>query len=187
MEEVGVMVCDILVDGYNVIKNNMMFHALEIKNLANARDLLIRQLKNRYRHTEYQVIVVFDGDGNQEQVYHEDHIRIIFSRHGETADAVIVRLAAQARLVGREVETYSDDAEICENVQQEGGNTRTTGQLTQQLTRGPHGMVTRVMHRQAMRKMYGIDPMYKAADEEEDPAPYRGGKKKNKKGSRRRR
>src|SRR5690349_18723774 len=138
------MACDILVDGYNVIKNNMMFHALEIKSLASARDLLIRQLKNRYRHTEHRVIVVFDGDGKREQVYHEDHIRIIFSRHGETADAVIVRLAAEARQTGRAVEMYSDDAEVRENVQQEGGNTRTTGGLTQQLTRGPHDVVTRV-------------------------------------------
>jgi predicted RNA-binding protein with PIN domain len=183
LEEVSVM--DILVDGYNVIKNNMMFHALEIKNLASARDLLIRQLKNRYRHSEHRIIVVFDGDGKREQVYHEDHIRIIFSQHGETADAVIVRLATQARQTGRRVEMYSDDAEICENVQQLGGSTRTSGLLTQQLTRGPHDMVTRVMHRQAMRKMYGIDPMYKGDDEEEvTPHP---GKKQGKKKSRRRR
>jgi predicted RNA-binding protein with PIN domain len=180
------MARDILVDGYNVIKNNMMFHALEIKNLASARDLLVRQLKNRYRHTDHRVTVVFDGDGKREQVYHEDHIRIIFSQHGETADAVIVRLAAQARQAGRDVEMYSDDAEVRENVQQEGGNTRATGQLTQHLTRGPRDMAARVMHRQAMRKMYGIDPMYKMVDEVDDPASYRRGKKK-KKGSRRRR
>lgn len=180
------MARDILVDGYNVIKNNMMFHALEIKNLANARDLLIKQLQNRYRHTEHRVIVVFDGDGNREQVRHQDHIRVIFSQHGETADNVIVRLAALARQAGREVEMYSNDVEVCESVQQQGGTTRTTGMLTKQLTAGSHDVVARVMHRQAMRKMYGIDPMYKADDEIDVSTSPRGGKKKKKRASRRR-
>jgi uncharacterized protein len=178
------MARDILVDGYNVIKNNMMFHALEIKNLANARDLLIKQLQNRYRHTEHRVIVVFDGNGDREQVQHQDHIRVIFSQHGETADSVIVRLAKQARLTGREVEMYSDDGEVCDNVQQQGGNTRTTGMLTKQLTSGSQDVVARVRHRQAMRKMYGIDPMYKGDDEVS--TPQGGSKKKKKRASRRR-
>ena len=181
------MARDILVDGYNVIKNNMMFHALEIKNLSNARDLLIRQLQNRYRHTEDRVIVVFDGDGDREQIRHQDHIRVIFSQHGETADRVIVRLATQASAAGREVIMYSDDGEICDNVQQQGGNTRTTGMLTRQLTAGSPDMVARVMHRQAMRKMYGIDPMYKADDEIDVSTPQNGGKKKKKRASRHRR
>ena len=50
---------DILIDGYNVIKNNPSLHAVETKNLATARELLISQLVNRYRHTPHQVIVVF--------------------------------------------------------------------------------------------------------------------------------
>src|SRR5450631_4151634 len=101
--------CDILVDGYNVIKNNLMFRTLETKSLAEARLLLIRQLQNRYRHTTYRVIVVFDGDGKHEQVSHEEHIRIIYSRYGETADSVIKRLSAEARSAGRLVQMYSDD------------------------------------------------------------------------------
>ncbi|SRR5579884_1835853 len=181
------MARDILVDGYNVIKNNMMFHALEIKNLANARDLLIKQLQNRYRHTEHRVIVVFDGNGDREQVRHQDHIRVIFSQHGVTADSVIVRLAKQARLAGRDVEMYSNDEEVCDNVQQQGGTTRTTGMLTKQLTAGSHDLEARVRHRQAMRKMYGIDPMYKADDEIAMPSPRGRGKKQKRRATRRRR
>jgi uncharacterized protein len=115
-----VMGCDILVDGYNVIKKNLMFQNLEIKNLALARDTLIRQLKNRYRQTPYQVIVVFDGNGTREQVDHDEHVRIIFSLHGQTADSVIVRLAAEARNAGREVILYSDDEEVKQNVVEQG-------------------------------------------------------------------
>src|SRR5258708_7512664 len=97
------MGCIILVDGYNVIKKNLMFQQLEIKNLALARDTLIRQLKNRYRQTPYQVIVVFDGNDTQGRVSHDEHIRIIFSRHDQTADSVIARLAAEAHKAGRQV------------------------------------------------------------------------------------
>src|SRR5690348_11056266 len=100
---------DILVDGYNVIKNNLMFQAMGTKNMAESRQLLIRQLKNRYRHSVQRVTVVFDGNGKKEQMSHEDHIRIIFSRAGETADSVIARLAKEARLAGRTVMMYSND------------------------------------------------------------------------------
>lgn len=37
---------DILVDGYNVIKNNVMFQTLVGNNFSYARELLVRQLKN---------------------------------------------------------------------------------------------------------------------------------------------
>jgi len=178
------MECDVLVDGYNVIKNNLMFRALEIKNLGNARDLLLRQLKNRYRHAEERVTVVFDGDGKSEQVRHEDHIRVVFSRYGETADSVIVRLAAQARSEGRRVEMYSDDGEVRYCVTEQGGQVRTTEVLTKKLNAAPEDMTQRVMHRQAMRRMYGIDPMYKPDD---DIEPSYTSRKKKKKSSRRRR
>ena len=173
---------DILVDGYNVIKKNLMFQKLEIKNLALARDTLIRQLKNRYRQTPHQVIVVFDGNDMQEQVGHDEHIRIIFSRHGHTADSVIVRLAAEARKAGREVILYSDDQEVKQNVVEQGGTFHTTRQLTAQLNAAPRDVAIRSQHRQIMRRVYGIDPSYKP-DDDLEPSPQ--APKKKKKSSRR--
>jgi len=170
------MEADILVDGYNVIKNNLMFQALETKNLAEARTLLVRQLKNRYRHTTHRVIVVFDGSDKIEQVSHDDHIRIIFSCYNQTADSVIARLAVEARKAGRKVEMYSDDVEVQHNVVAQGGNIHTTSQLTRQLNSAPRDVAHRSMHRQAMRRQYGIDPMYKD-ETEHRPSP---GKKKKK-------
>jgi predicted RNA-binding protein with PIN domain len=176
------MGCDILVDGYNVIKNNLMFQMLEIKNLAIARDTLIRQLKNRYRQTAYQVIVVFDGNDAREQTRHDDHIRIIFSRHGETADRVIARLAREARGGGRDVLLYSDDGEVKQSVIEQGGTPQTTHQLTKRLNAAPHDVAVRGQHRLLMRKVYGIDPWYKIDDEMDcDPSPsgkFHGKKKK---------
>ncbi|HTK07230.1 MAG TPA: NYN domain-containing protein [Ktedonobacteraceae bacterium] len=171
---------DILVDGYNVIKNNLMFQAMGTKNMAEARQLLIRQLKNRYHHSVQRVTVVFDGNGKKEQISHEDHIRIIFSRAGETADSVIARLAKEARLAGRTVMMYSNDQEVRAAVIEHGGGIKTTGDLTRHLNTAPADMVQRSLHRQEMRRIYGIDPSRKWVDEVEE-APYLYGKKKKKK------
>ena len=159
-----------------------MFHNLEIKNLALARNTLIRQLKNRYRQTSYQVIVVFDGNDTREQVAHDEYIRIIFSRYDQTADSVIVRLTAEARKVGREVILYSDDEEVKQDVAQQGGTFLTTRQLVARLNAAPRDVAMRSQHRQIMRRAYGIDPSYKPDD---DLEPSQQVRKKKKKPSRR--
>ncbi|HEY7416097.1 MAG TPA: NYN domain-containing protein [Ktedonobacteraceae bacterium] len=170
----------VLVDGYNVIKNNLMFQTLVGNNFAYARELLIKQLKNRYRSMHQQIIVVFDGEGNREQVTHDEHIRIIFSRHGETADHVIARLAAEARVAKQEVKMYSDDEEVRSSVLEQGGHVGSTGHLTRDLTAAPRDVAYRAHHRQKVRRAYGIDPMAKYLDDEEEPlpSPKRGKKKK---------
>jgi predicted RNA-binding protein with PIN domain len=173
------MGCDILVDGYNVIKKNSMFQMLETRNLAVARDTLIKQLKNRYRHTTFRVIVVFDGNGPREQVYHDEHIRIVFSRQGETADRVLARLAAEARASGREILVYSDDIEVQQSVIEQGGKKRTTQHLTKYLNAAPQDVETRARHRQAVRHDYGLDPTSKWKDDDEIPPITR--RKKGKK------
>ncbi len=169
---------EILVDGYNIIKNVSSFRAIEAKNLAAARDLLITQLASRYRHTPHQVIVVFDGDGANEQISHDRRIRVIFSRHGETADSVIARLAAEARVDGREVEMYSDDGEVRQAVARQGGSVYTTGQLTSQLNAAPRDVARRARHRLAVRRKYGLDPGYNP-DNEPEPRRSPGKKKKS--------
>jgi uncharacterized protein len=169
---------DILVDGYNVIKNNLMFRTLEKKSLAEARLLLLRQLQNRYRHTTHRVIVVFDGDGKHEQVSHDDHIRIIYSRYGETADSVIKRLSAEALSTGRSVQMYSDDEDIRQTVYQQGGNIQTTGHLMKQVQAAPRDVAIRSQHRRQMRRIYGIDTPYKLEDEVEPDYPTNRKKKK---------
>lgn len=169
---------DILVDGYNVIKNDPSLHAIEVKNLAAARKQLIDQLVSRYRHTPHHVIVVFDGDGASEQVSHDRRVRIIFSRYGQTADRVIMRLAAEARTAGREVEMFSNDGEIRAEVARQGGNVRTTVQLTSQLNAAPRDVAIRAEHRMKQKRAYGLDPAHKP-DDELEPHRTKGGKKKS--------
>lgn len=168
---------EILVDGYNIIKNGTSFQAAGARNLAAARELLITQLVHRYRHTPHRVIVVFDGDGASEQVSHDRRICIIYSRQGEAADSVIARLATEARSAGREVEMYSNDQEVQQAVTRQGGSVGTTSQLTSQLNAAPRDVARRSRHRQAMRRKYGLDPNY---DPDDEPQPQRSssGKKK---------
>lgn len=174
---------DVLVDGYNVIKNNEMFRAMEIKNRAEARKLLIQQLYRRYRNEMCRVTVVFDGNGAKEEVRHEEHIRVIYSCYGETADRVIMRLAAQARADGHSVEMYSNDQEIRQRVVEHGGQTHTVRQLVTRLNAAPHDVAYRVAYRQEMRRAYGIDPWYKYEDDREPTSGQKQRKKKKKKKS----
>ena len=144
---------EVLVDGYNIIKNSEMFRAMEIKSASEARKLLIKQLHYRYRHDMCRVTVVFDGKGKQEQMSHEQHIRIIFSHAGETADSVIARLAAEARAAGHSVEMYSNDGEVQQRVVEQGGRASSVQQLVTKLNAPARDLTYRVAYRQEMRCM----------------------------------
>ena len=152
---------DILVDGYNVIKRDPSFQSLAAKRLAAARQLLIDQLVNHYRHTPHQVIIVFDGEASSEQTMQDRRVRIIYSRAGETADSVIARLAASSRALGREVELYSDDVEVKESISKHGGSVGSTSQLTKNLNAAPAELTRLSRHRQQVRRQYGLDPAKK--------------------------
>jgi predicted RNA-binding protein with PIN domain len=163
---------DILVDGYNVIKNNEMFRLMELKSFEYARQLLIQQLANKYRQSSHRVIVVFDGADRHEQVLHESHIKIVYSRYGETADRVIARMAAEARNEGRDVAMYSDDEEVRHSVTEHGGNALRTSTLTQKISAPPRDIAARSAHRQHMRRIYGIDPTKKAEYDDDYTESY---------------
>ncbi|HEY0753934.1 MAG TPA: NYN domain-containing protein [Ktedonobacteraceae bacterium] len=170
---------DILVDGYNVIKRAPSFQAVRAQGLATARAQLLVLLRNRYRHTPHQVIVVFDGNEVHEQTSHEQRIRIIYSRHGESADSVIARLAANARVQGREIEIYSDDLEVQRSVTSQGGSMQSTAQLEREMYAAPHDVERRSRHRMAMRRKYGLDTNTFQKDSADDDAfPRPPGKKK---------
>ena len=67
------------------------------------RSKLVQDLTRYHEIKGYPVVVVFDGwgsDGSQpnEQIY--GGVRVIFSRHGEKADAVIKRLAVKLKSGG---------------------------------------------------------------------------------------
>ncbi len=156
---------EILLDGYNIIKRDPSFQSARQRGLEAARHALIIQLINRYRHTPHRVTVVFDGDAPQEQTTHQQRIRIIFSRAGESADSVIARVAAQARAEGRDVEMFSDDMEVQHSVKSVGGKAQSAAYLTSQLNTPPKHLKRLAEHRRIVRQQYGLDPIRGKDDE----------------------
>jgi predicted RNA-binding protein with PIN domain len=86
----------LIVDGYNLIFHWEELRAARAKNLAAARQLLIQMLTHYQDLTGRKVTLVFDGRSvPMKSEKGGTGIQIIFSQSGESADAVIERLAAR--------------------------------------------------------------------------------------------
>jgi len=102
----------ILIDGYNLIRQSDTLRRYERKTLEAGRNALIARLAEYGNRKPHQIIIVFDGIQNgwaEEGRDREGKINIIYSRHGERADDVIKRIAAQT---SGEVIVVSSDREI---------------------------------------------------------------------------
>jgi predicted RNA-binding protein with PIN domain len=88
------MAMDLIIDGYNLIGNDRGLQgALEHK-----RNWLVQQLSRYQKIKQFNVVVAFDGwrSGSPNQIVErKDGVAVIYSRLGEKADAVIVRVARE--------------------------------------------------------------------------------------------
>ncbi len=113
----------VLVDGYNLIKNDPALSASEARSLESGRRALISRLLTSFDQHANDIIVVFDGSASPLPApASERHgsVRVLFTRGGETADTLIKRLLA-AEPPGRQVVLLSDDRELREVVLARGG------------------------------------------------------------------
>lgn len=161
----------ILVDGYNVIRNTpALAYAERAGGLAAGRAALLERLATRYRHQQYyRVVVVFDGANTAESAQSFPglaHGRVIFSCAGESADAVIVRMAAEARGAGHEVSVISDDGEVRDGAGRHGAATARVGDLQRRLDKTPRLIEKRFKGRLAEQR-------YLAGKDEDDDEPQR--------------
>jgi len=86
----------LIVDGHSVIFTWPELRKLHQKRTALAREALIKRLRNYQDWTGVRVVVVFDGQGsNVTAAADPDDIQIFYSRKGQTADAVVERLASK--------------------------------------------------------------------------------------------
>ena len=86
----------LIVDGHSVIFSRPELRALHERRTSLARDALVKQLRDYQDWTGIRVIVVFDGRGAKVQATADPHdIQIFYSRTGQTADAIIERLASR--------------------------------------------------------------------------------------------
>jgi uncharacterized protein len=102
----------IIVDGYNVIRQWPELAMLDRSDLQAGREALLRALQEYRRVKGHRVTVVFDGreaGGFSESAESAGGIGVRYSRRGETADALIARLAAEA---GPGTAVVSSDHEV---------------------------------------------------------------------------
>ena len=102
----------IIVDGYNVIRQWPELAMLDRADLQAGREALLQGLQAYRRAKGHRVTVVFDGremGGLSEGAESAGGIAVRYSRRGETADALIARLVAEA---GPGIAVVSSDREV---------------------------------------------------------------------------
>ena len=99
---------DLIIDGYNLIGSEQGLSG----SLEHKRSWLVQQLSQYQKLKQFNLIVVFDGwrSGQATQVTEKkDGISVVYSRLGEKADVVIMRMAREK---GSGCVVVSSDREI---------------------------------------------------------------------------
>jgi hypothetical protein len=90
----------IIIDGYNLIRQSPSLGALDRRELAAGREALITRLAAYRRLKPHRITVVFDGQQAPEASPARDRLRgiaVVYSRAGESADALIVEMTRRER------------------------------------------------------------------------------------------
>jgi predicted RNA-binding protein with PIN domain len=86
----------LIVDGHSVIFAWPELRKLHARRSSLAREALIKQLRNYQDWTGARVVVVFDGKGKKVEATSDPaDVQIFYSRSGQSADAIIERLASK--------------------------------------------------------------------------------------------
>lgn len=86
----------LIVDGHSVIFAWPDLRKLHNRRPSLAREALIKRLRNFQDWTGERVVIVFDGQGPRIGGTAEPHdVQVFFARRGQSADAVIERLACK--------------------------------------------------------------------------------------------
>src|SRR5678815_4143514 len=86
----------LIVDGHSVIFAWPELRKLHARRSSLAREALIKQLRDYQDWTGVRVVVVFDGKGRKvEATSGPAEVQVFYSRKGQTADAIIERLASK--------------------------------------------------------------------------------------------
>lgn len=103
-----------IIDGYNVIHAWPELKALQAE-LSEARDRLIHILSEYGAYESYDVTIVFDAPFTEVEEHEEqvgEHLKVIYTGAGETADSRIERLAYESVRKGCEVHVVSSDGAV---------------------------------------------------------------------------
>ena len=147
----------ILIDGYNVIRNMQGMAVAERLSLATGREALLAQVTARFRHTPHRVVVVFDGDGaveTRQAIPRMSRGQVVFTSRGVTADAVIGRLATEARADGQVVLVCTNDLAVRTETTGAGAQHANVSELGRALNAAPQHIERRFRHQQAVRRQW---------------------------------
>src|SRR5205809_3425137 len=86
----------LIVDGHSVIFAWPELRGLQARRSSLARESLIKQLRDYQDWTDVRAVVVFDGKGRKIGASSDPgDVQIFYSRSGQSADAIIERLASK--------------------------------------------------------------------------------------------
>ena len=86
----------LLVDGHSIIFAWPELRKLQTRRPSLAREALIKQLRHYQDWTGVHVAVVFDGSGDRVTKESDPHdVQIFYARRGQSADAIVERLASK--------------------------------------------------------------------------------------------
>src|SRR5215469_9447088 len=86
----------LIVDGHSLIFAWPELRKLHARRSSLAREALIKRLRDYQDWTGVRVVVVFDGKGRKiEATSGPADVQVFYSRTGQTADAIIERLASK--------------------------------------------------------------------------------------------
>ena len=86
----------LIVDGHSVIFAWPELRKLHARRSSLAREALLKQLRDYQDWTGVHVVVVFDGKGKKVEATSDPaEVQVFYSRSGQSADAIIERLASK--------------------------------------------------------------------------------------------
>jgi predicted RNA-binding protein with PIN domain len=95
-----IMPIHIIIDGYNLIRQSNSLSRFDHQDIQLGRESLLDELAAYRQIKRHRITVVFDGTNASPLSSHKEQIkgvRVKFSRSGESADAVIKRMASHER------------------------------------------------------------------------------------------
>ena len=123
----------IIIDGYNLIRRSARLSALDRQDLESGREALVGMLAAYKKFKAHRITVVFDGTRAAVLSPRHDRqrgISILFSRNGQTADDVIIKMA---RKEGPKAVIVSSDRQIAQAAAAAGAATVGAGQFEDRL------------------------------------------------------
>src|SRR3954468_16037699 len=86
----------LIVDGHSIIFAWPELRKLHARRSSMAREALLKQLRDYQDWTGVHVVVVFDGKGKKVDAISDPvEVQVFYSRSGQSADAIIERLASK--------------------------------------------------------------------------------------------